>query len=504
MSSTIRRASADALRLGCLLLAWVLAARGTVGQCQTGWDATAGVPGTNGPIYTTALWDPDGTGPLPMQVVVGGGFTQAGGMPASRIAAWNPATGVWSTFGTGMDNVVQCLAVMPNGDLVAGGQFSTAGSIPALGIARWDGSAWSSFGGTTSALGGVRTLCVLPSGNLVAGGQFYFAGFTLVSFIALWNGSSWLPMANGMNNYVVSSAVLPSGDLVVGGDFTVAGGVPCNYIARWTGSGWAPLGGGTDSFVQALAVLPNGDLAAAGQFTTAGGAPANHVARWSPTSGTWSALGSGTNLRAEALTVLPGGDLIAGGAFTSAGGGAIRYVARWNGSAWSAVGIGVDTYVHALVALPSGGFIAGGDLTTAGGVPSSFFARACGNANWAPTGYGCSATGPAPALTLVGPPQIGGTFALAVNNLGPGLPVMVTGFSPANLSLAQIGLGFIPGCWLWVAPDLLQVLVPVAGASSWSLAIPNVPALAGQHLWDQVVVLDTLSAASNAGDGEIR
>lgn len=487
-----------------LLLAWLLSLRDAVGQCQTGWDATAGVPGVDNVVFAATMWDPDGAGPLPARVVVGGSFTHAGGAPANRIAMWDPATNAWSAFGAGMDNVVQCLAVMPNGDLVAGGQFSTAGGIPGQGIARWNGTAWSAFGGPADALSGVRTLCVLPSGELVAGGQFYFAGFTLVNFIVRWNGVSWQPMAGGMNSYVVASAVLANGDLVVAGDFTVAGGTPCSYLARWTGSAWAPLGSGTDAPVHALARMASGDLAAAGPFVTAGGTTVNHVGRWSPATGAWSALGSGTNYWADALTVLSGGDLVVGGEFTMAGGVQAQRVARWNGSAWSAVGIGVDTHVYALAAMPGGGFVAGGALTVAGGQPSSFFARACGNANWTATGYGCSVTGPVPALTFVSPPQIGGTFALAANNLGTGIPIMVTGFLPVNLSLAQIGLGFSPGCWLQASPDFLQVLAPVAGASSWSLAIPNNPALAGMHLYNQALVLDTLSSASNAGDGEIR
>ena len=361
------------------------------------------------------------------------------------------------------------------------------------------------FGGTAQALGAyVYALAVRPGGELVAGGTFDLAGFTLVKYIASWNGSTWSPLGTGMNDHVMAMAVLPGGDLIAAGHFTTAGGVAAGRIARWNGAAWSPLGAGVDGAVFALAQLPSGELVLGGGFQNAGGASASRVARWNPTSGAWSTLGAGTGLEVNALTVLSGGDLVAGGRFTVALGGPANHVARWNGSSWSAVGIGTDTFVRALTALPSGGFVAGGNFIAAGGAPASYFARACGNANWTAIGSGCAVSGGVPALTLVSTPRLGGTFALAVTNLGSGLPVMVTGLSPLSLSLWPLGLGFGPGCTLLAAPDLLQPLVAVGGIGGWSLVIPNVPALAGMHLWNQVLVLDAQSAASNGGDGEIR
>ena len=491
------------LPLVALLL---LSSRPAFAQCQTGWDATSGVPGTNDSVYAVATWDPDGAGPQTPRIVVGGRFTMAGGLAANRVAQWDPATGVWSTMGSGMNDFVLCFATMPNGDLIAGGGFSTAGGVAASRIARWNGSSWSALGGVAEALGGdVYTLTVMPGGALVAGGTFYFAGFTLVNRVASWDGVTWSPLSTGTNDHVLTSALLPNGDLVVGGYFTTAGGVSASRLARWNGTTWSPLGAGVDGPVFALAAMPTGDLAIGGNFQNAGSTPASRIVRWSPAGGgSFAALGAGVGLEVRALTVLSGGDLVAGGHFTVALGGPANYVARWNGAAWSAVGIGTDTYVRSLEALPGGGFVAGGDFIVAGGVPASRFARACGTANWTPVGSGCAGSGGVPALSLVGLPRLGGTLALTVNNLGSGLPLMVTGLGPANVSLWPLGLGFGPGCTLRAAPDLLEVLVAVAGTSTWSLAIPNTPALAGRHLWNQVVELGVVSAASNGGDGEIR
>lgn len=476
-------------------------------QCPSGWDPAAGMPGTNGTVFTSTLWDPDGPGPLTPRVVIGGLFTTAGGIAANRIAMWDPATNTWSALGSGMDNFVLCLAVLPSGELVAGGGFSTAGGLPARYIARWNGTSWSTFGGVTEELNGyVHALAVLPGGGLVAAGSFEFAGFSLIGRIGQWSGSSWLQLGTGLNNTVHSLAVLPGGDLVAGGHFSVAGGVPANRIARWNGASWSALGAGTNGPVFAMANLPSGDLAVGGWFQSAGGAPASHIARWTPSTGAWSTFGAGLGLEVDALTVLANGDLVAGGMFFVTLGGPADYVARWNGAAWVPVAAGTDTHVRALTALPGGGFVAAGQFSAAGGAPASFFARACGTVSWASMGTGCasiSGVPVVPTLNVVSLPQLGSPFTLAVGNLGSGVPYMVTGLSSTVLPLQPLGYGFGASCKLWPTPDVVQPLVAVGGTSSWGFVIPNVPSLAGVQIWNQVVEIQAFSAASNAGVGEL-
>jgi hypothetical protein len=183
-----------------------------------------------------------------------------------------------------MNNPVNALATLPNGDLVAGGSFTTAGGVSANRIARWNGTSWSALG---SGLG------------------------------------------SGVNDWVRALATMPNGDLVAGGGFTTAGGVSANRIVRWNGTSWSALGSGITGvlgpFVGALAVLPNGDLVAGGYFATAGGS-AYGIARWNGAS--WSALGSGTNSWVYALTTLPNGDLVAGGGFTVVDGAVSAYTAQ--------------------------------------------------------------------------------------------------------------------------------------------------------------------------------
>jgi trimeric autotransporter adhesin len=82
----------------------------------------------------------------------GGWFTEAGGVRANLVARWDGKK--WNSLGEGDENgvdvrlltAIETLAV--GGDEVyVGGQFTNAGSIRASRIARWDGSRWYALGG---------------------------------------------------------------------------------------------------------------------------------------------------------------------------------------------------------------------------------------------------------------------------------------------------------------------------------------------------------------------
>jgi hypothetical protein len=97
-------------------------------------------------------WDPDGIGPLPLQLVVGGTFLTAGGQTVNRIARWDGAE--WHALGAGVNGNVRCVTVKPDtNELLVGGDFTQAGGSPAFYIAKWNGSAWSALPG-----GGVNNL----------------------------------------------------------------------------------------------------------------------------------------------------------------------------------------------------------------------------------------------------------------------------------------------------------------------------------------------------------
>jgi hypothetical protein len=349
------RSSRSDFSLSLFFLAVVASSLLAPAQCGTQWQPGYGAPGTNEAVKATCLWDPDGPGPLPHVVVIGGAFTAVGTLPVNHVAIFDPASGSWSALGAGTNGTVLCLHVLPSGDLVAGGTFTTAGGVGASRIARWDGTNWSPLGAGVS--GGaiataVNALTTLPNGDLAAGGTFLNAGGVTANYIARWDGSSWSPIGTGQLP-VGALTTLPNGDLVASANAAYGS---TNYVKRWNGTSWSNLGAGLAIFngpVNALMTLPNGDLVAGGSFSNAGGVWVVNIARWDGTS--WSPLGAvGSVGPVNALATLPNGDVIAGGHFVNEG-----HIKRWDGTNWSTLGQGVIDDVHALMTLPNGDLVAG-------------------------------------------------------------------------------------------------------------------------------------------------
>jgi len=348
-------------------LAVALLGATAVAQCGTSWTSLAGFDGADDRVFASVLWDPDGAGPAGPRLVVVGAFRVIGDVVSPAIAMLDLATGTWSTMNGGMSNAanpsaqpfVTAFAVLPNGELVAGGSFDTAGGVPAIGIARWNGSQWQAFDASPV---GIQALKVTAGGRLVAAG-----GFDGAPAVAVWNGASWTPLGGKFNNGVFAVDEMPNGDLVAGGWFTTVGGQPVRFLARWDGAQWTQFHRGIEAGVQSLLALPNGELFVGGGFSAVDGNPAAiGVVRWDGV--TWRAIGTGVANVAKSLAMAPNGDLLVGGSFFTAGGVAAQGIARWNGTAWSAVGSSLPAGgtqsqfygVNTMLTLPNGELLAGG------------------------------------------------------------------------------------------------------------------------------------------------
>ncbi|MCK5943676.1 MAG: delta-60 repeat domain-containing protein, partial [Planctomycetes bacterium] len=168
--SSAPRPRASLTALGCaLLLGGALDA-----QCASEWRSAGGLPGVLGDVLALAPWDPDGAGPAPEVLAVGGDFSIAGGALRRNLALWNPVTNAWSSLGGDADGPVTALTVLPDGSLVAAGSFATIAGVPAARIARWDGSGWLALGSGLDDE--VLAVAVGPVGQLIAGGRFLQAG----------------------------------------------------------------------------------------------------------------------------------------------------------------------------------------------------------------------------------------------------------------------------------------------------------------------------------------
>lgn len=170
-----------------------------------------------------------------------------------------------------------------NGDLIVGGRFSTAGGVGASRIAKWNGSVFQELGSGVS--GGDSDLQVMAmtsfNGNLIVGGYFNAAGGLPSPNIAGWNGEVWQPLGSGMSSLVMGLST-SSERLIAVGQFTMAGGISANRVASWDGTAWQPLGAGVNALAR-CAISYRGDLLIGGAFTQAGTAsPACCLASWKP------------------------------------------------------------------------------------------------------------------------------------------------------------------------------------------------------------------------------
>jgi hypothetical protein len=299
-----------------------------------GTGVSAGV-GPNAIVYN----------PIDGCTYVGGGFTGMNSVAnTAYIAKWTPGTpGVWSALGTGMNGVVNALAVGADGSVYVGGLFTTGNGVTLNHIGKWNGSTFVAMGGTPGTNGtGVNAMSFGPDGSLYVGGDFTTAGGTTVNYVAKWNGSAWSAMGTtGVNGDVYALATGPGGYIYVGGTFAAAAGVTVNNIAAWNvaTSVWTAMSTGTNGIVYALCVGADGCIWAGGTFTTAGGIAVNNIAKWtgvgwySPSTGV---TGGGAGLSVRTLATNPKtGMIYIGGYFTTAGGIAMTdSITIWTGTSF--------------------------------------------------------------------------------------------------------------------------------------------------------------------------
>ncbi|HVO76547.1 MAG TPA: fibronectin type III domain-containing protein [Candidatus Bathyarchaeia archaeon] len=297
------------------------------------------------PAHNIAAWDGDSWAPLGLgldgpvnALAVYRGQLVAGRTPnpssPAPVYAWNGTS--WSPL-AGLNDAVLALSLY-DGELIAGGAFSEAEGVAANAVAAWDGNHWYGLG---SGLGGGNDPagCVYALGScddrLIAAGSFTSAGGFQAGNIASWNGLSWTPLPKiaGGPAPVVRALAFYKLQLVAGGFFSTAGGAPSDDIAGWDGSSWTPLGqglGGETSPKVGALIVYGGLLVAGGNFTAAGGAAAGNAAMWDGSA--WASMGPGVSGgpgRGILTFVAYNGQLVAGGDFRAASGDSARCIALW-------------------------------------------------------------------------------------------------------------------------------------------------------------------------------
>jgi len=134
----------------------------------------AGGSGASGIIAATAV-QPDG------KILIGGGFPVYNDVTVNGIARINPDGSMDPAFnaGTGFSSIlpppwVRSMAVQPDGKIIVGGGFTLFNGVNIAGVLRLnaDGSLDASFSPGSGPNNIVETVALQPDGKIIVGGQF--------------------------------------------------------------------------------------------------------------------------------------------------------------------------------------------------------------------------------------------------------------------------------------------------------------------------------------------
>ena len=327
----------------------------------------------------------------------------------------------------GFNGNVYSLAQQPNNQLVVGGDFTQAGGVPRQRLARLnaDGSLDAGFLLPSSAMGAddqIRALAVQPDGRIVVGG--FFSNFNSVAESRItrlnYDGTldSTFNPGSGADNSVFALGLAPAdGKIYVGGSFARLNGVTFNGIGRLNPDGTAdatfnPGGLGAGSVggsltVYALAVQADGKILIGGDFVTYNGVTVNHLARLNPDGSLDMAFsaGMGANDSVRAIALQLDGKIVIGGLFTNYNGVVLNRVARLNtdGSVDTSFtpGAGADDMVSVITIQTDGRILLGGQFTHCSGVTRNRITRLNANGTVDPTiNFGSGASDFVSALVI--------------------------------------------------------------------------------------------------------
>jgi uncharacterized delta-60 repeat protein len=299
----------------------------------------------------------------------------------------------------GLNDSVYAMVLQPNNQLLVGGDFTLADGVPRQRIARLnsDGTLDAAFSlpsSSAGASGSVRSLAVQADGRILAGGFFTNFNSVAMNYIARLNPDGSLDSlfnpGSGADNPVYAVAQTFVGGLskvLIGGSFATVGGTSINGIARLNDDGSQDAtfnpGLGANATVYALAVQPDGKVVLGGDFTAVNGnTNFNHIARLNVDGSIDTTFnpGVGANDSVRAITLQLNGEILMGGLFTSVNGNTnFNHIARLNsdGSVDNSFqpGVGANDAVFSIALQTDSRIVLGGEFTFCNGVTRSRITR---------------------------------------------------------------------------------------------------------------------------------
>ncbi len=212
------------------------------------------------------------------KIVVGGDFTELGGVEANRIVRINVDGTKDDSFniGTGFNNQVNCLSIQTDGKLLVGGSFTSYNGTVSKYLIRLntDGSIDNTFITGSGFTQRVNTLAIQNDGKIIVGGNFISYNSVSTKYITRLNNDgsidSSFNIGTGFGNIVTSVAIQVDGKIIVGGSFTAFNTTSNNRIIRLNTNGSVDttfnISAGFDSKVNTIKIQPDGKIIAGGDF----------------------------------------------------------------------------------------------------------------------------------------------------------------------------------------------------------------------------------------------
>ena len=308
-----------------------------------------------------------------------------------------PGSGDVTYDALGLNNTVYALALQTNNQLVVGGDFTLANGLPRYRIARFnsDGSVdpgFSKASDTWGASDSVRAIALQADGHILAGGLFTNFNSVVMNYIARLNSDgsldSYFSPGSGPDNAVYAlteTFVGGQSKILLGGTFASISGTPINAIARLNSDGSLDTafnpGLGANGTVYALAVQPSdGKVVIGGDFTAVNGnTNYAHIARLNTDGSLDTNFVASASDSVHAIAIQLDGEIIIGGLFTSVNGVALNHIARLNtdGSLDTAFqpGVGADDAVFSIALQSDNRIVVGGEFARFSGVSRSRITR---------------------------------------------------------------------------------------------------------------------------------
>lgn len=189
--------------------------------------------GASGAVWSIAV-QPDG------KLLAVGAFDRFNGRNAGHLVRLNPDGGFDPGFkaGAGADGDVLAVVLQKDGRILIGGRFAGVNGVARPHVARLnsDGSVDMSFNPGSGANNLVQCMAVQPDGKILIGGGFDTVNGETCHGVARLNADGSLDKSfktgEGASGFVSGLAVQPDGKVLAAGAFDSFGGVPCGKLVR--------------------------------------------------------------------------------------------------------------------------------------------------------------------------------------------------------------------------------------------------------------------------------